>query len=139
MHLSANEGIEANTFVVTGALGFVGSALCLELVRRGALQVRAFDLRPASPWSDDLKIHGVKIIQGSFLSAIRSPSFTVCFAISLGGATIIFHLYACTSIILALLVSIEIFLWLSFLSPRTVLSEFSMICIFSNAYLLQSL
>ncbi|XP_023536108.1 short-chain dehydrogenase/reductase family 42E member 1-like [Cucurbita pepo subsp. pepo] len=64
MHLSANEGIEANTFVVTGALGFVGSALCLELVRRGALQVRAFDLRPASPWSDDLKIHGVKIIQG---------------------------------------------------------------------------
>ncbi|XP_022133874.1 short-chain dehydrogenase/reductase family 42E member 1 [Momordica charantia] len=68
MHLSANEGIEGNTFAVTGALGFVGSALCLELVRRGALQVRAFDLRPASPWSDSLKIHGVNIIQGNVTS-----------------------------------------------------------------------
>jgi hypothetical protein len=64
MHLSENEGIEANTFVVTGGLGFVGSALCLELVRRGARQVRAFDLRLTSPWSDDLKNHGVRLIQG---------------------------------------------------------------------------
>jgi hypothetical protein len=64
MHLSENEGIEANTFVVTGGLGFVGSALCLELVRRGARQVRAFDLRHTSPWSDDLKNHGVRLIQG---------------------------------------------------------------------------
>ena len=29
MHLSENEGVEDNTFVVTGGLGFVGSALCL--------------------------------------------------------------------------------------------------------------
>lgn len=75
MHFTANQGIEGNTFAVTGALGFVGSALCLDLVRRGALQVRAFDLRPASPWSDDLKIHGVNIIQGSSLSAIQTPFY----------------------------------------------------------------
>ncbi|KAA0064667.1 hypothetical protein IC582_015203 [Cucumis melo] len=64
MHLSANEGIEGNTFAVTGGLGFAGSSLCLDLLRRGALQVRAFDLRSVSPWSDHLKTHGVKIIQG---------------------------------------------------------------------------
>uniref|UniRef100_A0A2N9IVA3 3-beta hydroxysteroid dehydrogenase/isomerase domain-containing protein n=1 Tax=Fagus sylvatica TaxID=28930 RepID=A0A2N9IVA3_FAGSY len=64
MHLSENEGIEGNTFVVTGGLGFVGSALCLELVRRGARQVRAFDLRSASPWSQNLNTHGVLCVQG---------------------------------------------------------------------------
>ena len=58
MHLSENEGIEGNTFVVSGGLGFVGSALCLELVRRGASQVRAFDLRTTSPWSQHLKNNG---------------------------------------------------------------------------------
>lgn len=66
MHLSENEGIENNTFVVTGGLGFVGSALCLELVRRGARKVRAFDLRTESPWSNDLRRHGVDCIQGIF-------------------------------------------------------------------------
>lgn len=76
MHLSENEGIEANTFVVTGGLGFVGSALCLELVRRGARQVRAFDLRLTSPWSDDLKNHGVRLIQG-FLFLFFSFFITV--------------------------------------------------------------
>ncbi|KAE9456810.1 hypothetical protein C3L33_11285, partial [Rhododendron williamsianum] len=35
MHLSENEGIERKTFVVSGGLGCVGSALCLELLRRG--------------------------------------------------------------------------------------------------------
>ena len=34
MHLSENEGIEGKAFVVTGGLGFVGSGLCLELIRR---------------------------------------------------------------------------------------------------------
>ncbi|KAJ6392461.1 hypothetical protein OIU77_026261 [Salix suchowensis] len=58
MLFSQNEGIEDKTFVVTGGLGFVGSHLCLDLVRRGARQVRAFDLRPTSPWSVDLKNHG---------------------------------------------------------------------------------
>ncbi|PIN04243.1 C-3 sterol dehydrogenase/3-beta-hydroxysteroid dehydrogenase [Handroanthus impetiginosus] len=64
MHLSENEGIEKNTFVVIGGLGFVGSALCLELVRRGAHQVRAFDLLSESPWSDDLHSQGIFCIQG---------------------------------------------------------------------------
>lgn len=65
MHLSENEGIEGKTFVVTGGLGFVGSALCLELVRRGARQVRAFDIRPESPWSHDLHHRGICFIQGN--------------------------------------------------------------------------
>lgn len=64
MHLSENEGIEGSTFAVTGGLGFVGAALCLELVRRGARQVRAIDFRSTSPWSDDLKNKGVHCIQG---------------------------------------------------------------------------
>ncbi|RZS00263.1 hypothetical protein BHM03_00029931 [Ensete ventricosum] len=55
MHLSENEGIEGKTFVVTGGLGFVGAALCLELVRRGAVEVRSLDPRPASPWSIQLR------------------------------------------------------------------------------------
>ncbi|KAL3830550.1 hypothetical protein ACJIZ3_019352 [Penstemon smallii] len=64
MHLSENEGIEKKTFVVIGGLGFVGSALCFELVKRGAHQVRAFDLRSESPWSQDLRNQGVSCIQG---------------------------------------------------------------------------
>lgn len=66
MHLSENEGIEGKAFVVTGGLGFVGSALCLELIRRGAQEVRAFDLRQSSPWSHILKDKGVHCIQGWF-------------------------------------------------------------------------
>ncbi|KAK3002461.1 hypothetical protein RJ639_022101 [Escallonia herrerae] len=64
MHLSENEGIEGNTFLVTGGLGFVGAALCLELVRRGARQVRSLDLRTTSPWSDHLRKSGVHCIKG---------------------------------------------------------------------------
>ncbi|KAF4370473.1 hypothetical protein CsatB_007914 [Cannabis sativa] len=64
MHLSQNEGIEGKTFVVTGGLGFVGSALCLDLLRRGARQVRAFDFRSQSQFSEHLHQHGAQCIQG---------------------------------------------------------------------------
>ncbi|CDP07258.1 unnamed protein product [Coffea canephora] len=64
MHLSENEGIEKKRFVVTGGAGFVGSALCLELVRRGALSVKAFDLNIHSSFSDRLRQQGVHLIQG---------------------------------------------------------------------------
>ncbi|KAK2988186.1 hypothetical protein RJ640_020668 [Escallonia rubra] len=67
MHLSENEGIEGNTFLVTGGLGFVGAALCLELVRRGARQVRSLDLRTTSPWSDHLRKSGVHCIKGDVI------------------------------------------------------------------------
>lgn len=78
MHLSENEGIDGNTFVVTGGLGFVGSALCLELLRRGARQVRTFDLRPTSPWSDHLRNQGVNCIQGSiFYSFPPIPIYSI--------------------------------------------------------------
>ncbi|GMP44394.1 hypothetical protein CsSME_00013342 [Camellia sinensis var. sinensis] len=64
MHLSENEGIEGKTFVVTGGLGFVGSSLCLELLRRGAHRVRTFDLRTTSPCSHHLLNKGVHCIPG---------------------------------------------------------------------------
>ncbi|KAL1351801.1 hypothetical protein HN51_015672 [Arachis hypogaea] len=64
MHLSENEGIEGKVFVVTGGLGFVGAALCLELIRRGAAEVRAFDLRHSSPFTHALEKKGVRFIQG---------------------------------------------------------------------------
>lgn len=85
MHLSENEGIEDNTFVVTGGLGFVGAALCLELVRRGARQVRAFDFRPTSTWSDDLTAHGVRCIQGNIANKKDVEK-------ALRGADCVFHL-----------------------------------------------
>ncbi|KAI3921922.1 hypothetical protein MKX01_005611 [Papaver californicum] len=64
MHLSENKGIEGSIFLVTGGLGFVGSSLCSELIRRGAREVRTLDLRSSSPWSADLNKIGVKSIQG---------------------------------------------------------------------------
>ncbi|RWR78303.1 short-chain dehydrogenase/reductase family 42E member 1 [Cinnamomum micranthum f. kanehirae] len=64
MHLSENEGIEGNVFVVTGGAGFVGAALCLELIRRGAREVRSLDLRVSSPCSLLFKDAGVVSIQG---------------------------------------------------------------------------
>ncbi|KAJ0025939.1 hypothetical protein Pint_09179 [Pistacia integerrima] len=64
MHFSENEGIEGKTFLVTGGLGHVGSALCLDLLRRGAYEVRAFDLRTTSPWYHLLHHKGVVFIQG---------------------------------------------------------------------------
>lgn len=75
MHLSENEGIEGSNFVVTGGLGFVGAALCKELVRRGAREVRSFDLRPTSTWSSDLLSIGVRCFQG-----LQFPPFPdLCF------------------------------------------------------------
>ncbi|XP_071700848.1 uncharacterized protein [Rutidosis leptorrhynchoides] len=68
MHLSENEGIEGKSFIVTGGLGFVGSSLCLELVRRGARIVRAFDIRTTSPWSDRLLENGVQCVQGDIIN-----------------------------------------------------------------------
>ncbi|KAK9270447.1 hypothetical protein L1049_026027 [Liquidambar formosana] len=85
MHLSENEGIEGNTFVVTGGLGFVGSALCLELLRRGARQVRILDFRTTSPWSEHLKTKGVHCIQGD---VIRKKDVER----ALRGADCVFHL-----------------------------------------------
>lgn len=64
MHLSENEGIEGARFAVTGGLGFVGAALCLELLRRGAQEVRSLDLRASSPWSQQLLDAGARLIQG---------------------------------------------------------------------------
>ncbi|CAN1818545.1 Short-chain dehydrogenase/reductase family 42E member 1 [Linum perenne] len=85
MHLSENEGIERKVFVVTGGLGFVGSALCLELVRRGAREVRAFDLRPTSPWSHSLSSDGVQCIQGDITNQKDVGK-------ALPGADCVFHL-----------------------------------------------
>ena len=67
MHLSENEGIEGKSFVVTGGVGFVGSALCIELIRRGAARVTAFDLVSDSSSSRRLIQNGVKCIQGCYL------------------------------------------------------------------------
>ncbi|EPS73546.1 hypothetical protein M569_01206, partial [Genlisea aurea] len=88
MHLSENEGIENKTFVVTGGLGFVGAALCCELVRRGANQVRAFDLRSESPWSTQLRRLGVRCIRGDIS---REQDVLKC----LDGADCVFHLASC--------------------------------------------
>ncbi|KAK0576814.1 hypothetical protein LWI29_023709 [Acer saccharum] len=85
MHFSENEGIEGKTFVVTGGLGHVGSAICFELVRRGARQVRAFDLRSTSPWSHDLHNRGVQCIQGDIVQKKDVER-------SLRGADCVFHL-----------------------------------------------
>nr|GMD25969.1 short-chain dehydrogenase/reductase family 42E member 1 [Ipomoea batatas] len=85
MHISENEGIEDKTFVVTGGLGFVGAALCLELVRRGARLVKAFDLRTQSSWSDQLRQKGVHCIQGDVTSKQSVER-------ALRGADCVFHL-----------------------------------------------
>lgn len=95
MHLSENEGIEKKTFVVTGGLGFVGSALCLELVRRGAHQVRAFDLRSESLWSDNLRRSGVRFIQGSSLFCINNCSLQVSRPIFVVPQLVVFGAYSC--------------------------------------------
>ncbi|TKY57575.1 Short-chain dehydrogenase/reductase family 42E member 1 [Spatholobus suberectus] len=87
MHWSENEGIDGKAFVVTGGLGFVGSALCLELIRRGAREVRVFDLRPSSPWSSLLKDKGVLCIQGD---VARKEDVER----ALRGADCVFHLAA---------------------------------------------
>ncbi|KAJ0965020.1 hypothetical protein J5N97_026158 [Dioscorea zingiberensis] len=85
MHLSENEGIEGNRFAVTGGLGFVGSSLCLELVRRGAGEVRSLDPRLSSPWSSDLISGGVVCIQGDVTKKKDVEK-------ALRGADCVFHL-----------------------------------------------
>ncbi|CAM0914174.1 unnamed protein product [Alopecurus aequalis] len=64
MDLSQKEGIEGVQFAVTGGQGFVGAALSLELLRRGAQEVRFFDLRASSSWSHQLLDAGVRVFQG---------------------------------------------------------------------------
>ncbi|KAJ3694652.1 hypothetical protein LUZ60_000029 [Juncus effusus] len=56
--------LDGKKYVVTGGMGYVGAALCLELLRRGASEVRSFDLRSSSPWSSRLLQAGVRCIQG---------------------------------------------------------------------------
>ncbi|XP_020265411.1 short-chain dehydrogenase/reductase family 42E member 1 [Asparagus officinalis] len=85
MHFSENEGIEGKKFVVTGGLGFVGSALCLELARRGADEVRSLDPRPSSPWSIELKKAGVQLIRGDVCEKKDVKK-------ALSGANCVFHL-----------------------------------------------
>lgn len=60
-------GVEGMRFVVTGGMGYVGATLCLELVRRGAAEVRSFDLRRSSPWAPILHDAGVRCIHGTCL------------------------------------------------------------------------
>lgn len=67
MYEEKNRGIEGKVVAVTGGLGLVGSNICLELLRRGALQVRSLDCRTTSPWSDRLKESGVQCINGIHL------------------------------------------------------------------------
>ncbi|CAL9240876.1 unnamed protein product [Arabidopsis halleri] len=68
MYEEGNRGIEGKVVAVTGGLGLVGSNVCLELLRRGALQVRSLDCRTTSPWSDRLKESGVQCINGDVVS-----------------------------------------------------------------------
>lgn len=85
MYLSENEGIEGKIFVVTGGLGFVGAALCRELLRRGAHQVRSLDIRPSSPWSSHLS-------HPAFLSILGDVSRKKDVEKALRGADCVFHL-----------------------------------------------
>ncbi|XP_078165407.1 uncharacterized protein LOC144560123 [Carex rostrata] len=62
------KGIEGGRFVVTGGMGYVGATLCLELVRRGAAEVRSFDLRRSSSWASILLDAGVRCIHGDVIS-----------------------------------------------------------------------
>lgn len=85
VQLSENEGIEGRTFVVTGGAGHVGSFLCLELARRGAAEVRSFDLCNSQERLALLKNHGVKCIVGElnvrldcFNCVVRVLIFRVC-------------------------------------------------------------
>ncbi|KAI5010707.1 hypothetical protein ZWY2020_012844 [Hordeum vulgare] len=58
MHLSM--------FAVNGGHGFVGAAQCLELIRRGALEVCSLGLHNSSSWSQQLLDVGVHFFQGSY-------------------------------------------------------------------------
>ncbi len=68
--LSESEGIEGLVFVVTGGAGHVGSALCLELARRGAAEVRSFDICTALDRLEVLRAHGISCITGQSFVAV---------------------------------------------------------------------
>ncbi|KAG2254484.1 hypothetical protein Bca52824_084620 [Brassica carinata] len=68
MNQEENIGIQGKVVAVTGGFGLVGSAVCRELLRRGALQVRSLDCRKTSPWSDHLNESGVHCINGDVVN-----------------------------------------------------------------------
>lgn len=74
MNQEENIGIHGKVVAVTGGFGLVGSAVCLELLRRGALQVRSLDCRKTSHWSDRLKESGVHCINGIQTSSESTSS-----------------------------------------------------------------
>ena len=67
MKTNEEEGIEGKTFVVTGGMGFVGATLCLELIRKGAREVRILDLVCSSPSSCLLSQPAVVCILGTIV------------------------------------------------------------------------
>ncbi|KAL2895272.1 Short-chain dehydrogenase/reductase family 42E member 1 [Bienertia sinuspersici] len=56
--------------LVTGGSGFVGASLCLELLRRGAREVRSLDLRAASSSSSSLLLSSFFCLHHRMLSCI---------------------------------------------------------------------
>ncbi|KAI5062223.1 hypothetical protein GOP47_0022762 [Adiantum capillus-veneris] len=83
--LSENEGIDGQVFVVTGGLSSVGAALCLELVERGAQEVRSFDSRSSSPLLPALLRKRVVCITGDIKRKEETDK-------ALCGANCVFHL-----------------------------------------------
>ncbi|KAH7445211.1 hypothetical protein KP509_02G112700 [Ceratopteris richardii] len=83
--LSEHEGIEGQVFVVTDGLSSLGAALCLELVERGAQEVRSLDHRPTSPLHQVLLAKGVICIKGNINEKNQTDK-------ALRGANCVFHL-----------------------------------------------
>lgn len=83
--LSEHEGIEGQVFVVTDGLSSVGAALCLELVERGAAEVRSFDFRSTSPSLPALLRKRVVCITGDIKKKNETDK-------ALRGANCVFHL-----------------------------------------------
>lgn len=83
--LSEHEGIEGQVFVVTGGLSSVGAALCLELMQRGANEVRCFDSSSTSPFLPALKRNRVTCIIGDIKRKDQTDK-------ALRGVNCVFHL-----------------------------------------------
>lgn len=85
VQLSEHEGIEGQVFVVTDGLSSLGAALCLELMERGAHQVRCFDSRSTSPLLPSLSRKRVTCITGNIKRKDEIEK-------ALRGANCVFHL-----------------------------------------------